>query len=417
MKVINIIVRGKNDMKIESVRGGLCAVKGVKAYGLKERNKGLALIEGKGTAVGMYTSNKLKAAPVMFTKQQLENSGGRLSAIIANSGCANSFTGDEGMKNAEKMAELVAVSLGVKKEEVAVASTGHIGKQLDMELIERQLDIVVKELTAEEEGNTAAAKAIMTTDTFPKEYAVRISTSDKPKSDTTVAIGGIAKGSGMIFPHLSTATMLCFIYTDADLTEEALRRSLEDAVDSSFNMVVVDGDMSTNDLVLLVSTGKGGELSEDNFKAGLNAVCTELAKQMAKDGEGATKYIEVRVKGAASVADARELSRAIARSPLVKAAIFGERMDLTCGRIIAAVGSCTTVGDSDPTGISITIKSDTGNEALAVYKGAFMPLSGVARDILQGKEISIEVDLGAGEVEATAWGCDLTYDYVKLNVA
>ena len=401
-------------MKIEAVRGGICAVKGVRAYGLKEGNKGLALIEGKGIAVGMFTLNKIKAAPVRFTEQQLENGGGRLSAIIANSGGANSFTGEKGMKNAEKMAELVSASLGVRKGEVAVASTGHIGKQLDMELIERQLGEVVKGLTAEETGSTAAAKAIMTTDTFLKEQAVSINQNDEGDG---VAIGGIAKGSGMIFPHLNTATMLCFIYTDASLGAEALRRSLKDAVDNSFNMVVVDGDMSTNDLVLLVSTGKGGEISEEEFKAGLNVVCTELAKQMAKDGEGATKFIAVRVKRAASVEDAREIARAIVRSPLVKCAIFGERLDLTCGRIIATIGSCTTVGEVDPGVISISVKSDTETEVLAVDKGAFVDLSGVARDILKGKELLIEVDMDIGDVEATAWGCDLTYDYVRINVA
>jgi len=412
-------------MKIETVQGGICAVKGVRAYGLKEGNKGLTLIEGKGIAVGAFTLNRIKAAPILFTKQQLENSGGIVSAIIANSGCANSFTGDEGMKNAEKMAELVSGSLGVRKEEVAVASTGHIGKQLDMALIERQLGVVVKGLTTEEAGSTAAAKAIMTTDTFLKECAIRINpheaakteSGSKQQTDATVVIGGIAKGSGMIFPQMNTATMLCFIYTDANLDAEALSSSLKDAVDNSFNMVVVDGDMSTNDLVLLVSTGKGGEISEPEFKTGLNVVCTELAKQMARDGEGATKLIELRVKGAASVDDAREIARAILRSPLVKSAIFGERLDLTCGRIIAAVGSCTTADVVDPRVISIGFKSNNETDFLAVDKGVFTDLAGPAKDILNGKELFIEVDMGVGEVEATAWGCDLTYDYVKINVA
>ncbi|MFV9677544.1 MAG: bifunctional ornithine acetyltransferase/N-acetylglutamate synthase, partial [Methanosarcinales archaeon] len=366
-------------MKIETVQGGICAVKGVRAYGLKEGNKGLTLIEGKGIAVGAFTLNRIKAAPILFTEQQLENSGGIVSAIIANSGCANSFTGDEGMSNAEKMAELVSGSLGVKKEEVAVASTGHIGKQLDMALIERQLGVVVKGLTAKEAGSTAAAKAIMTTDTFLKECAIRITphedaraeSTPKQQTDTTVVIGGIAKGSGMIFPQMNTATMLCFIYTDANLDAVALSSSLKDAVDNSFNMVVVDGDMSTNDLVLLVSTGKGGEISEPEFKTGLNVVCTELAKQMARDGEGATKLIELRVKGAASVDDAREIARAILRSPLVKSAIFGERLDLTCGRIIAAVGSCTAADEVDPRVISISFKSNNEPDFLAVDKGVF----------------------------------------------
>ncbi len=243
-------------MKMKRVKGGLCAVKGVSAYGIKEGNMGLALIEGKGIAVGMFTSNKIKAAPVRFTERQLEEGEGRISAIIANSGCANSFTGEKGMRGAEGMAELASSSLGVDKEEVVVVSTGPIGKQLDMGSIERQLGEVVQGLTSDEKGSTAAAKAIMTSDTFHKERAISIDAGD----DERVVIGGIAKGSGMMFPHLclATATMLAFIYTDAPLGKEALRRSLEDAVDNSFNMVVVDGDMSTNDMVLLVSTDQGG---------------------------------------------------------------------------------------------------------------------------------------------------------------
>ncbi|MEA2032036.1 MAG: bifunctional ornithine acetyltransferase/N-acetylglutamate synthase [Euryarchaeota archaeon] len=404
-------------MKIKTVRGGLCAVKGVRAYGIKEGHNGLALIEGKGQAAGMYTASKIKAAPVLFTKRQLEGSGGQIQAIIANSGCANSFTDGQGMRNAEKMAKLAAASLGVNEEEIAVASTGPIGKQLDMELIERQLGDVVKELTSEAAGSTTAAKAILTTDTFYKERAIRIDTGNEER----VVIAGIAKGSGMVFPHLATATMLSFIYTDARLSEEIQRASFEDAVANSFNMVVVDGDMSTNDLVLLVSTGQGGEISEDDFKEGLNFVCKEFAKLIARDGEGATKFIEARVKGAASVADAKEAAKSIVRSPLVKSAIFGERPDFMCGRIIAAIGSCTTVSDVDPGRISIGLKGeDEGkdkdeDEVSAVKNGEFMDLSGVVRELMKSKEIFIEVDLGIGESEATAWGCDLSYDYVKIN--
>lgn len=395
-------------MKIKVVKGGICAAKGVRAYGIKEGTKGLALMEGEGRAVGMFTSNNLKAAPVRYTKKQLET--GRISAIIANSGSANSFTGERGMRNAERMAELASSCLGVEREEVAVASTGPIGVQLDMDLIERQLGEVVRGLTSGEGGSTAAAKALMTTDTFPKEKAVRIDTG----TDERVAIGGIAKGAGMIFPHLATATMLSFIYTDASLEEEVLGRSLKEAVDNSFNMVVVDGDMSTNDMVLLVSTGRSGKISEEDFKAGLTFVCQELAKLMAKDGEGATKFIEVRVKGAPSTADAREVARSILRSPLVKSALFGERPDLTCGRIIAAIGSSALAGAVDPKRISIRVKSD--KEILAVKNGEFMDLFGLARTIMKGKELFIEVDLGTGEeVEARAWGCDLTYDYVRIN--
>jgi glutamate N-acetyltransferase/amino-acid N-acetyltransferase len=397
-------------MKMKVINGGICAVKGVKAYGIKEGNKGLALIEGEGKATGLFTVNKLRAAPVRFTKKQLKK--GRISAIIANSGCANSFTGEQGMRKAERMAELASSCLGIDKETVAVASTGPIGEQLDMGLIERQLGKVVEGLTSGGEGSTAAAKAIMTTDTSHKEAAVSIDTGNNER----VVIGGIAKGSGMISPHMTTATMLSFIYTDAYAEEDVLSRSLKDAVDNSFNMTVVDGDMSTNDMVLLVATDKSGKISEADFKKGLTFVCQELAKLIARDGEGATKFIEVRVKGASSVADAREVARSILRSPLVKSAIFGERPDLTCGRIIAAIGSSVIAEDIDLSRISISLKSD--KEFLAVKSGKFMDFSGVARTILKAKEIFIDVNIGTGEeAEATAWGCDLTYDYVRINAA
>jgi len=407
-------------MKMKGIKGGLCAVKGVRAHGIKEGNNGLALVEGKGIAIGMFTSNKIKAAPVRFTEKLLEEGEGRISAIIANSGCANSFTGEKGIRNAEKMAELASSSLGVDKEEVVVASTGPIGKQVDMELIERQIGKVVQGLTSDEKGSMRAAKAIMTTDTFHKERAISINAGD----DERVVIGGITKGSGMIFPHLGLATMLAFIYTDAPLGKEVLRRSLEDAVDDSFNMVVVDGDMSTNDMVLLVSTGQGGKVREEDFKEGLNFVCKELAKLIARDGEGATKFIEVRVRGTASAGDAREIAKAIVRSPLVKSAIFGERPDLTCGRIIATIGSSSIYGDVDQKGIAISLKSGdkegegkVQGKVLVVNKGEFMDFSGVVRDIMKGKEILIDVDIGRGkeEVSATAWGCDLSYDYVRIN--
>jgi glutamate N-acetyltransferase/amino-acid N-acetyltransferase len=399
-------------MKLEVISGGICAVKGVRAYGVREGSKGLALITGEGKAAGAFTTIKTQAAPVRFTKKQLESSG-RISAIIANSGCANSFTGERGMRNAAKMAELVSSRLGVDRDTVAVASTGPIGMQLDMGVIERQLDEVAEELTSAEKGSRTAAKAIMTTDTFHKESAVRI--TDTGGSEPAV-IGGIAKGSGMISPQMTTATLLSFIYTDADLEGDVLRRSLGEAVDDSFNMTVVDGDMSTNDMVLLVATGKGGKIGKEEFKAGLTFVCQELAKQIARDGEGATKFIEVTVRGAPSDADARVAARAIVRSPLIKCAVFGERADLTCGRIIAAVGSAVTTEGIDLERISISLKG--ARDVLAVDHGKFINLPGMVRDIMKAKEIVIEVDLGTGgEAAATAWGCDLTCDYVRLNAA
>ena len=412
---------------MEEVSGGVCAVRGVKASGVKEGNKGLALILGGGSAAGMFTANKLPAETVIFTKRQIERSG-RISAVIANSGCANSFTGEEGLRNAERMAELVSDAFEIPKEEVAVASTGPIGKPLDMNLIERQFKEVAKTLTESPEGSTRAAKAIMTTDTFHKEIAVRISeegqkgkkegssASSSMSGAKSVVVGGIAKGSGMIFPHLE-ATMLAFIYTDASLSANILRECLREAVENSFNMIVVDGDMSTNDLVLLVSTGEaGGEVNESAFKHGLNHVCEHLARMIARDGEGATKFIEVRVKGAASVEDARRAARAVIRSPLVKCSLFGEKP--FWGRVIAALGASGV--EIERKGLKMwfgSLRHRDGRKAaeLVAANGKILnPPS--ARRFLRERELFLEIDLGVGgEGKARAWGCDFSYDYVKIN--
>ncbi len=398
-------------MKIEIIKGGICAAKGVRAFGLKDGKNGLTLIAGKGTVAGAFTVNKLRAAPTDFTAKQIAH--GRLSAVIANSGCANSFTGEQGMRNAERMAELAANALQVPKAEVAVLSTGSIGTQLDMALIERQLGAVLEGMTVEPEGSTAAARGIMTTDTFPKEVAVRI----EAESGESVVIGGIAKGSGMIAPHMNTATMLAVLYTDAAVATDTLRSCLQDAVNDSFNMVIVDGDMSTNDSVLVVATGQRGAIGIETFKEGLTFVCQALAKLMARDGEGATKFVEVRVRDAQSVADAREAARAILRSPLVKSAIFGERIDLVCGRIVAALGGVCIISQLDQSKLAIGIQGDTA-EVLAVQNGLFLKLTEPARAIMKAKELFLTVDLGTeGGAEATAWGCDLSYDYVKINAA
>ena len=414
-------MRIATNTKIEELRGGICAVHGVRAYGLRENNKGLALIEGKGKAVGMFTKNQMKAAPLIFTQRLLLETG-RIGAIIANSGCANSFTGEEGMRNANRMAELASAALGIDKSEVAVASTGPIGKQLDIGMIERQVQEVAKRLTSDPEGSTAAAKAIMTTDTFPKELAIKVG---------DVTIGGIAKGSGMIYPHLhlATATMLAFIYTDAELDVGTMRTCLKDACDNSFNMIVVDGDMSTNDMVLLVSRG-GKAISEEDFKAGLNSLCKALAKMIARDGEGATKFIEVNVslKGApVSQGDAKLIAREILRSPLVKSAIFGERIDLACGRIIAAIGSCTSTSTSTVPEVEVISMKFRGKEQEVEVVRNGRIVGRWNHEVMKGKEITIDIVLGGGEGEsegekettatATAWGCDLSCDYVMLNAS
>lgn len=395
--------------RIERVEGGICAVGGVRAYGVKEGKNGLAIVAGdleeNASAAGVFTANKVKAAPVKLTQARIEKCG-RLAAIVANSGCANAFTGKEGLKNAELMAELVARRLGIPEEEVGVASTGVIGKQLDMRLIERQIKEVSEKLTSNAEGSVAAARAIMTTDTFPKETAIRIY-----DGESELRIGGIAKGAGMIFPHL--ATMLAFVWTDARLHKRELKNCLKSAVDRSFNMIVVDGDMSTNDMVLLVATGVK-EASVEAFQQGLNYVCETLAKMIARDGEGATKFVEVHVRGAASYEDARTAARAVVRSPLVKSSIHGESPNF--GRIVAAVGAAGV--ELDESRISIALEDISGvfGSVKLVSNGSPTVDVDHARRVMQTRELRIVVDLGVGAYEATAWGCDLSPEYVRLNL-
>ncbi|MHC1579288.1 MAG: bifunctional ornithine acetyltransferase/N-acetylglutamate synthase [Candidatus Alkanophagales archaeon] len=394
---------------MERIEGGVCAVGGVRAYGVKEGKNGLAVVAGdleeNAGAAGVFTTNRVRAAPVKLTQARVERHG-RLAAVVANSGCANAFTGEEGLRNAELMAELVARRLGVPEEEVGVASTGVIGKQLDMRLIERQINEVSGKLTSDAEGSAAAARAIMTTDTFPKEAAARIY-----DGESELRVGGIAKGAGMIFPHL--ATMLAFIWTDARLDKHELKACLKNAADRSFNMIVVDGDMSTNDMVLLVATGVR-EASVEAFQQGLNYVCETLAKMIARDGEGATKFVEVHVRGAASYDDARAAARAVARSPLVKSSIHGGSPNF--GRIVAAVGAAGVELDESRIGITFEDISGALGSVPLVVNGRLAASLGDARRVMQTKELRIVVDLGVGTHEATAWGCDLSPEYVRLNL-
>ena len=383
------------------IEGGICAVRGVKANGIKQGKNGLAIIitdARKRTSAGVFTRNKVIAAPLIVTQEALLN--GELKAVIANSGCANAFTGKKGMLDAQWMAKLLAEKLKCGPDEVGVASTGVIGRYLDKTWIEEHLDEVLSGISNSKEASKACARAIMTTDTFMKEVAVEL--------DNGVCIGGIAKGSGMIEPNMGT--MLAFLYTDASLSKDALNACLKKAVDSSFNMVVVDGDTSTNDMALLTATGYQ-ECEEELFQQGLELVCTSLAKMIAKDGEGATKLIEARVKGAKSIEDARKAAKAIVRSPLVKTAIFGK--DPNWGRVVAAAGYSGAEVDQD----KISLKfSNSKNEAVLVESGRIVEGKlEVLKKIMESDEIIIEVGLGLGDFEATAWGCDLTYDYVKIN--
>ena len=376
-------------------------MKGVRANGLKQGKNGLAIMVAdarKLATAGVFTRNKVIAAPLIITKSYLEK--GDLLAIIANSGCANAFTGEKGLIDAKWMAEILAQKMKYEPFEIGVASTGVIGRNLDRNWIGGHLDEVFDQLSDTEEASEAAARAIMTTDLVMKEIAIEL--------DNGVRIGGISKGSGMIEPNMGT--MLAFLYTDAILSKETLETCLRKAVDKTFNMVVVDGDTSTNDMALITATGYH-ECEEDVFQMGLNHVCESLAKMIAKDGEGASRLVEARVKGARSPEDARLAAKAIVRSPLVKTAIFGK--DPNWGRVIAAAGY--SGADIDQARISLKF-SDNIREVLLVDSGRIVEGKlDALKGIMESKEIIIEVDIGLGDSEATAWGCDLTYDYVKIN--
>ncbi len=383
------------------IEGGICAVKGVRANGIKEGKNGLAVIVTEAHALataGVFTRNKVIAAPVIVTREALKK--GDLKSIIANSGCANGFTGRQGILDARWMAGILAKKLGCRVDEIGIASTGVIGRYLDKTIIAGQLDKVFNGLSNSPDAGKACARAIMTTDKAMKEVAVEL--------DDGVRIGGIAKGSGMIEPNMGT--MLAFLYTDATLSKEAVGISLRKAVDKSFNMVVVDGDTSTNDIVTLTATGYK-ECDEKDFQEGLELVCKRLAKMIAKDGEGATRLIEARVRGACSNDDARKAAKAIVRSPLVKTAIFGK--DPNWGRVVAAAGYSGAELDQD----RISLKfSDGEDEVMLVDRGRIVEGKlEELKSIMESEEIVIDVDIGLGDFEAVAWGCDLTYDYVKIN--
>jgi glutamate N-acetyltransferase / amino-acid N-acetyltransferase len=383
------------------IEGGICAVRGIRANGIKQGKNGLAIMVSDArllATTGVFTRNKVIAAPLIITREAL--SKGELKAIIANSGCANAFTGEKGINDARWMAGLIATKLKCNSEEIGVASTGVIGRYLDKAWIAGHLDEVYDSLSNSKEASSACARAIMTTDTTMKEIAVEL--------DNGVHIAGIAKGSGMIEPDMGT--MLAFLFTDAALSRKALDASLKKAVDKSFNMVVVDGDTSTNDIALLTATGYR-ECGEKTFQDGLDHVCISLAKMIAKDGEGATRLIEARVRGARTEEDARAVAKAIVRSPLVKTAIYGR--DPNWGRVVAAAGYSGAEVDQDR--ISLKFSGNNKEAVLVDYGKIVEGKLEVLKSIMESREILIEVELDLGENSATAWGCDLTYDYVKIN--
>lgn len=390
---------------MKQIEGGICAVRGVSANGVKTEKMGLAVIVAEGPAAGVFTKNKVTAAPVILSKGVIETKH-HLSAVIANSGNANAFTGDDGFLDAMEMATMLARKLDVKPETVAVASTGVIGRRLDVSLISELLPEVLKGLGSSPECSRKAAKAIMTTDKAIKEVAIEM--------DCGIRIGAIAKGSGMINPNMGT--MLCFAYTDAKVPADVLDAALRIAVDKTFNMVVVDGDTSTNDMVLLTSTCKSGIKPcmdcLDDFEEGLIYVFTELAKKIAKDGEGATKLIEARVVGAKTYEDAKRAAKAIVRSPLVKSAIFGK--DPNWGRVVAAAGYSGAELEQGKLSLSF---SGGGSEIELIKSGEISSSYDLEllKRIMTNDEIVITLDLSMGNEQATAWGCDLTYDYVRIN--
>ena len=375
----------------------ICGIEGVTAAGLKEGKFGLALIQADGAAAGVFTTNRVSAAPVELMRQQIRK--GRLEAVIINSGCANAYTGKRGYDDAVAMTQIAGEALGVDPGRIGVASTGVIGRYLDLPLITRQCKEVKIHLARNPEAEVAAAKAIMTTDTFPKHALIR---------KDTFSIAGIAKGSGMIAPNMGT--MLSFIYTDADVSAVQLRGALKTAANRSFNRVVVDGDTSTNDVAMCTATGTAGKVPYAEFCTALEACCRSLAIQIARDGEGATKLLEVTVKGAPDEKSAAKVAKTVIESPLVKTAVYGE--DPNWGRVVAAAGRAGVKFDPDE--ISLWI-GDGKSEFPLVTKGQIIADLQKAKLAMHGKTVIFTLDLAAGDGNATAWGCDLTERYVEIN--
>ena len=396
------------------IEGGVCAAKGYRAAGVhcgirkNQTKKDLALIvsDAPAAAAGVYTTNLVKGAPIAVTKAHIAD--GTARAIVCNSGNANTCNAD-GVEIAEGMCALVEKYAGVKAEDVIVASTGVIGQPLSLEPIEAGMPALAGALSPE--GGLSAAQAIMTTDTFAKEVAVEFELGGR-----TCRIGGIAKGSGMIHPNM--ATMLVFVTTDAAVSPELLQKAVSTDVQTSFNMVSVDGDTSTNDMLCILANGQAGNApvtAEDGdyaaFCAALSAVTQALCRMIAKDGEGATKLLTCHATGAADVQTARTVAKSVICSSLLKAAMFGA--DTNWGRVLCAIGY--SGADVDVTKIGVRFASAAG-EVEVCKDGAGVPFSeALAKEILVRDEIVIEVSLGMGAAEATAWGCDLTYDYVKIN--
>ena len=358
------------------------------------------------TAAGVFTTNRVKAAPVLYDQAVLATSAGRMRAIVANSGCANACTGTEGAQNAQRMAELVAEGIGARADEVLVLSTGVIGRQLDMTKVSAGIRALTTSSMVRDAIRTS--QAIMTTDTRPKR-----ATASGTIAGKTVTVAGMAKGAGMIHPGM--ATMLSVITTDAACAPELLQRAVKAVADQSFNRISVDGDMSTNDTVLLLASGVSGATidthSFDAFVALLADVCMDLAKKIARDGEGATKLVEIRITGAVDGAMAHRVADSIACSPLVKTAIHGN--DPNWGRVVCAAGYSGAAIDPE----RLTLDFGLGAEQIRLV-AAGMPLVAdlnAASQLLNRELVYITLDLGLGSAATTMWTCDFSKEYVEVN--
>ena len=399
-------------MKI--IEGGVCAAKGYKAGGChvgirkNKTKKDVALIlsDCKASAAAVYTQNLVKGAPLTVTKENI--SDGYAHAVICNSGNANTCNAN-GIEIAQQMCGLVASHCGVDQTDVVVASTGVIGQELSIEPFKNGMEKLTNALSYT--GNADAAEAIMTTDTFSKEYAVSFIAGGKE-----CHLGGMAKGSGMIHPNM--ATLLVFLTTDAAISPEMLQQALKADIADTFNMVSVDGDTSTNDMAVILANGMAGnsEISceDEDYKAfteALNTVTTALCKMLAKDGEGATKLLECRVNGACCTETAKTVAKSIIKSSLFKSAMFGA--DANWGRVLCAIGY--SGADVDVNKIDVSFSSQKGSIDVC-RSGMGIPFSEEkAKEVLSEDEITVSVGLNSGDGSAVAWGCDLTYDYVKIN--
>ncbi|RLT20992.1 MAG: bifunctional glutamate N-acetyltransferase/amino-acid acetyltransferase ArgJ [Chloroflexi bacterium] len=366
----------------------------------------LIVADAPCSAAGVFTTNRVKAAPVLYDREVLSQSAGQMRAIIANAGCANACTGDEGKVNTRQMAALAAEVVGARADQVLVLSTGVIGRQLDMTKVAGGIAQLAPASWTREAN--LASRAIMTTDTKPKT-----SSATGMIAGHTVTVAGMAKGAGMIHPGM--ATMLSIITTDAQVAPELLHTALKSVADMSFNRISVDGDMSTNDTVLLLASGVAGVTITDNeladFVALLRVVCIDLAKKIARDGEGATKLVEIRVTGAAHAQMAHRVADSIACSPLVKTAIHGN--DPNWGRVVCAAGYSGAEIDPD----TLTLDFGLGDEQIRLV-AAGMPLVAdlnAASNLLKREDVFITLDLGLGDAATTVWTCDFSKEYVEVN--